>query len=227
VGQRQIDDATQRGGRVLPGARRHASDVELLHLEELPRRGERGVGLLHRHRRCVLAGGAHGLFSLLVPPPSKIEERSTRARPRSHGCPGAPGGRPSSSGRLVDVGAPAPAELLEGRHVDRAVVEVVLDLGELGGQEAPVRPDRVPRQGTVRGSFMCCFRKASVWAPASARLSVDDSISASRPERVCMVRTKSSMPATSSGVACTTRSGPSSTRARSSSVTRQAISTMV
>ena len=44
---------------------------------------------------------------------------------------------------------------------------------------------------------MCRFRNARVWAPASARLSVDDSISASRPERVCMVRTKSSMPATS------------------------------
>ena len=52
------------------------------------------------------------------------------------------------------------------------------------------------------------------------------SISASSPERVCMAVTKSSISASCSGVAWTTRSGPSATMFRSSSVTRLAISTM-
>ena len=51
-------------------------------------------------------------------------------------------------------------------------------------------------------------------------------MSARRPDVVCMVRTTSSMAASCSGVAWTTRSGPSSTMVRSSSVTREAISTM-
>ena len=85
----------------------------------------------------------------------------------------------------------------------------------------------LPARGTVRASGMCFLRNASVWAPASARVRVEVSMSARSPERVCMVRTKSSMAASCSGEACTTRSGPSSTRVRSSSVMRQAISTMV
>src|SRR5277367_7085509 len=48
--------------------------------------------------------------------------------------------------RPVDLGEPASAQLLDGRDVDRAVVEEVLYVGQLGGQEAPVRPDGVPRQ---------------------------------------------------------------------------------
>ena len=53
--------------------------------------------------------------------------------------------------RLVDLGQPAPAELLDGGDVDRAVVEEVLDLGQLGGQEAPVGPDGVAGQGDGAG----------------------------------------------------------------------------
>ena len=54
-------------------------------------------------------------------------------------------------GGLVDVGEPAPAELLDGGDVDGAVVEEVLDLGQLRGQEAPVGPDGVPGQGNRAG----------------------------------------------------------------------------
>ncbi len=59
VAERHVDDGAQRGRRVLPDARRHPADVELLHLEELPGGGERCIGLRDRHRRRVLAGAAH------------------------------------------------------------------------------------------------------------------------------------------------------------------------
>ena len=48
--------------------------------------------------------------------------------------------------RLVDLGVPASAELLDGRDVDGAVVEVLLDLGQLRGQEAAVGADGVAGQ---------------------------------------------------------------------------------
>ena len=56
-----------------------------------------------------------------------------------------------SGERLVDLGEPAPAELLDGRDVDGAVVEEVLDLGQLSGQEAAVGPDGVAGQGDRAG----------------------------------------------------------------------------
>src|SRR5580692_9954706 len=85
----------------------------------------------------------------------------------------------------------------------------------------------LPARGTVRGSGMWRCRNSRVWAPASATLRVERSMSARSPERVCMLRTNSSISASCSGVAWTTRSGPSSMIARSSSVIRVAISTMV
>ena len=63
-------------------------------------------------------------------------------------------------------------------------------------------------------------------APASSSVSVDASMAASSPLLVCISRTTSSMAASTSGGWCTTRSGPSATTSRSSSVTRVAISTM-
>ncbi len=50
----------------------------------------------------------------------------------------------AAAGRL---GVPARGQLLDGGHVDRAVVQVLLDLGEVGGEEPAVRADRVPGQG--------------------------------------------------------------------------------
>ena len=130
--------------------------------------------------------------------------------------------------RLVDVGEPAPAELLDGGDVDGAVVEEVLDLGELGGQEAPVGPDGVPGQRDRAGLGDVRLEEGQgLGAGVGQGERRTASMAARRPDRVCMVRTKSSMSASCSGVACTTRSGPSSTRFRSSSVMRQAISTMV
>ena len=47
---------------------------------------------------------------------------------------------------LVDGGVPAAAELLEARHVDAAVVQVAVELGELAVEEATVDADRVAAQ---------------------------------------------------------------------------------
>ncbi len=44
------------------------------------------------------------------------------------------------------LGEPAPYQLLDRRDVDRPIVEVVLDGRHLGGEKAPVGPDRVPGQ---------------------------------------------------------------------------------
>ena len=132
------------------------------------------------------------------------------------------------SGRLgQDAGIPAPAELLHGGHVDRPVVEPVLDVGEMGGQEAAVGPDRVAAQrhralgsgrgpSGTRGSDVRPPR-GSAWRPRWRR--------AARIGCACR-GPRGSMAPSSSGPACTTRSGPSATTARSSSVTRVAISTM-
>src|SRR3546814_3750078 len=46
---------------------------------------------------------------------------------------------------------PAAGELLDGGDVDRAVVEVVLDLRQVAGEEAPVGADRVAAQGDRAG----------------------------------------------------------------------------
>src|SRR5690606_19675999 len=58
---------------------------------------------------------------------------------------GAVGGGLAGQGRERPR-VPAPGELLDGGDVDGAVVEVLLDLREVLGQEAPVRPDGVAAQ---------------------------------------------------------------------------------
>src|SRR2546430_16176828 len=49
------------------------------------------------------------------------------------------------------IRVPAPAQLLDGGDIDRAVVEVVLDGRQVGGQELPVGADRVSAQGRSAG----------------------------------------------------------------------------
>ena len=44
------------------------------------------------------------------------------------------------------LGVPPPDELFEARHVDRAVVQVLLDLWQISRQESPVGSDRVAAQ---------------------------------------------------------------------------------
>ena len=46
----------------------------------------------------------------------------------------------------VDVRVPPLHEFLHARHVDRAVVEVVLDLGQVGGEESTIGADGVAAQ---------------------------------------------------------------------------------
>ena len=75
VAERHVHDGAQRGRRVLPDPRRHPADVELLHLEELPRGGERGVGIRDGHRRRILAGSAHAVPFSVGTARSKITVR--------------------------------------------------------------------------------------------------------------------------------------------------------
>jgi len=56
------------------------------------------------------------------------------------------------------LGVPAPAQLLERRHVDRPVVEVVLDLGQVPGQDRRSITDGVPAQGHGPGVGACLLR---------------------------------------------------------------------
>src|SRR6478736_5577782 len=84
----------------------------------------------------------------------------------------------------------------------------------------------LPQRGTDRGCGMCSRRKARVAAPASSRVTVEAVICGSRPLLVCIETTTSSISARASAGCRTTRSGPSATRLRSSSVTRVAISTI-
>jgi hypothetical protein len=128
---------------------------------------------------------------------------------------------PSGLGRRPGhgLGIPPAGQLFDRRDVDRTVVEVLLDLRQLGGQEPPA-------SGTVRAFFTWARMNSRVAAPASSREMVEAAISSSRPLLVCMSFTKSSMEASSAGVVATTRSGPSATMARSSSVIRVATSTI-
>src|SRR5207248_587848 len=50
-----------------------------------------------------------------------------------------------------DVGVPAPAQLLHRGHVDRAVVQVLLDLGQVDGEKTPVHADGVAGEGNRPG----------------------------------------------------------------------------
>src|SRR4051812_15337615 len=73
---------------------------------------------------------------------------------------------------------------------------------------------------------MCSLMKARVCRPASSSVTVDTRMASSSPLVVCMVRTMSSIASRACWGWVTTRSGPSATMSRSSSVTRVAISTM-
>ena len=107
-------------------------------------------------RSCALVGGAHGLPGVpaVGPPAAVVPEdggpvvgelrHDSRMSWRARWPPFFPG--PPCRPRGTTAG-----ELLEGRHVDRAVVEVVLDLGQLGGQEPPVGTDRIAGQGHRAG----------------------------------------------------------------------------
>ena len=50
-----------------------------------------------------------------------------------------------------DVGIPAPAQLFHCGHVDRAVVQVLLDLGKVDGEKTPVHADGVAGEGNRPG----------------------------------------------------------------------------
>ena len=126
-----------------------------------------------------------------------------------------------------DLGIPAPGQLLDGRDVDRAVVEVLLDGGELGGQEPAIGPDRVPGQWhgprpSARGTGCSPACRARLLEGDGGR---GDLLQQAALRRACPGRSRP-WPSSCSGVVDTTRSGPSATMARSSSVTRVATSTM-
>ena len=57
---------------------------------------------------------------------------------------------------LADLRVPAPHQLLQAGHVDRAVVQVRLDVGQVRGEEATIGPDRVAaqRHGAGRGDVL-------------------------------------------------------------------------
>ena len=82
------------------------------------------------------------------PAPGRRPSGSRQARPRLSRMssmarwPPALRGAPSSR-----LGYQRRGQLLDRRDVDRAVVQVVFDLGEMGGKEAAVGADRVPGQG--------------------------------------------------------------------------------
>ena len=100
---------------------------------------------------------------------------------------------------LVHAGVPAPAQLLERAHVDAAVVHVPVDRRAGSG-----RGTAGPRRSSCRRAARCSrgragARYSSTAAPASSSESVDASIWGSRPDFVCMFRTKSSMRSSSAG----------------------------
>src|SRR5579864_7219266 len=82
----------------------------------------------------------------------------------------------------------------------------------------------LPHKGTVRGAGMWARRNSSVWRPASASEVAEATHAASRPERVCMDLTTSSIRSSWSASAWTTMSGPSALGRSASSVISVAIS---
>ena len=126
----------------------------------------------------------------------------------------------------IDGRVPALHELLDARHVDRAVVEVVLDVGQVGGEEAAVGADRVAAQRDRARLGHVLLDELERRCPASSSVIVEAWIASSRPDRVCMSTTNGSILASTSSGWWITRSGPSATIVSSSSVTIVAISTM-
>src|SRR5438552_11145955 len=57
---------------------------------------------------------------------------------------------------------PAPAQLLHRRDVDRPVVEMAVDVGQMGDEEGAVGADGVAHSGTVRAWGTCARRNSSV-----------------------------------------------------------------
>src|SRR4051812_23825418 len=82
----------------------------------------------------------------------------------------------------------------------------------------------LPARGAVRGSGTNSLTYASTRSSASRRLTGERRTSSVRPERACMSRTMSGIPASDSSSVWITRSTPSPRTRRSPSVTRAAIS---
>ena len=143
---------------------------------------------------------------------------SSAARPCSRGCRRGPGGYRLGGRRRRRPGYQRFTSSLMVDTSTRAVVQAVLDLGEVGREEATVGADRVAAQRDRAGSGTCLM-KANVAAPASSRVIVEGGSPRGGPMRVCILRRVVHGARRSSGW-WTTRSGPSATISSSSSVTR-------
>src|SRR5215207_2373958 len=84
----------------------------------------------------------------------------------------------------------------------------------------------LPHMGAVAASGTNCRMYSTACVPASSSVSDDRSISSRSPDFVCILRTKSSISAITSGGWCTTRSSPSASISRWASVTSTATSTI-
>ena len=96
---------------------------------------------------------------------------------------------------LGEVGVPTLDELLDAGDVDGAVVQVVLDVRKVAGEEAAVRADRVAAQRDRPGSGTCSRMNSKVAAPASSTVVVEARIAASSPDFVCISTTMGSIAA--------------------------------
>ena len=90
---------------------------------------------------------------------------------------------------LEHVGVPAPGQLLDRRHVDGAVVQVVLDLGQVAGEEAAVGADRVAAQRHRPGVGHVLLDERQRLGAGLLQRDRRASISGSSPDLVCMSRT--------------------------------------
>jgi len=87
AGEGQVEDDAQRGGGVFPGSQRHAVDLDVFHLEHLPRPGEGGGGLPDGHGRGVVAHPWSSPVGWSAPRPARrlgrLHVGSRPTRPRS------------------------------------------------------------------------------------------------------------------------------------------------
>ena len=116
---------------------------------------------------------------------------------------------------LADLRVPAPHELLHARHVDRPVVQVLLDGRQVGGEEAAVGADRVAaqRDRAGLGSVLADELERRLAGVGERRRSTRGWRRAGRTWCASRRRTDPSPRSTSSGW-WTTRSGPSATIAQ-------------
>ena len=119
---------------------------------------------------------------------------------------------------------PATGKFLHRRHVDRAVVKKLLDLGKMGSQEATVGADRVAAQWNGSGSGMCSWGQRLGTRLLKAHSGCADRLE--QPGTGVHVGDEVVHPASSAADACTVRSGPSAINSRLSSVSSIAISTI-